>query len=350
VIGTKNVFQRIWASAVVAFLLFPQARLSGIADAKIDCGPVTNKSNDLPRIAAIGTNPAGTGAHAIAASLAAIGSKATPISVRVQPYNGPNAWMPLLQNAELEFGIMNILDASMAMSGTGNYEKPFPSVRVVSGGVFPFTAGMLVRDKSEIKQFTDLKGKRLAWDYGGHAINQTWLETMLEASGVKPADVVHVRVSNLNDGVRGVADGKVDASITGIGIALVEEVNATEPIRYLSLPNTDTAKAVLARYGASVVKQPQVTGVKGDTYVIGYPLHLVGSTKVSEKTVYTLVKAWWENMAELQTKHPLFKQWTKETQAITNFTVPYHPGAITFYKEMKLWTPMHEARHKEICQ
>ena len=90
--------------------------------------------------------------------------------------------------------------------------------------------------------------------------------------------------------------------------------------------------------------------MRGDTYVIGYPLHLVGSTNVNEKTVYTLVKAWWDNMAELQTKHPLLKQWTKETQAITNYTVPYHPGAIHFYKEMKLWTAKHEARQKEICQ
>ena len=40
--------------------------------------PVTNKSNALPRTAAIGTNPAGTGAHAIASGLAAVASKATP--------------------------------------------------------------------------------------------------------------------------------------------------------------------------------------------------------------------------------------------------------------------------------
>ena len=46
-----------------------------IAAAKVDCGPVTNKSNELPRVAAIGTNPAGTGAHAIAASLAAMGAR-----------------------------------------------------------------------------------------------------------------------------------------------------------------------------------------------------------------------------------------------------------------------------------
>lgn len=347
----KHASARLLTAMVFGFLLLPlwQQPVSA-ASAKIDCGPVTNKSGDLPRIAAIGTNPAGTGAHAIAASLAAVGSKATPISVRVQPYNGPNAWMPLLQNGEIEFGIMNILDASMAMTGTGSYEKPFPGVRVVSGGVFPFTVGILVRDKSDIKQFSDLKGKRVAWDYGGHAINQTWVEAMLEASGVKPADVNQVRVSNLNDGVRGVAEGKIDASITGIGIAVVEEANATEPIRLLSMPTTDAAKAVLAKYGAAIVKQPAATGVRGDTYVIGYPLHLVGSTKVSEKAVYTLVKAWWENLAELQTKHPLFKQWTKETQAILNFTVPYHPGAINFYKEMGVWTAKHEAHQKEICR
>lgn len=333
---------------ILAWASLNQAR--PVLGAKIDCGPVTNKGSDLPRIAAIGTNPAGTGAHAIAASLAAVGSKATPISVRVQPYNGPNAWMPLLHSGELEFGIMNILDSYMAMTGTGNYEKPFPSVRVVSGGVFPFTIGIIVRDKSDIKQFTDLKGKRVAWDYGGHAINQTWVNVMLEGSGVKTTDVVQVRVSNLNDGVRGVAEGKVDASITGIGIAIVEEANAAEPIRLLSMPNTDSAKAVLAKYGASIVKQPPATGVKGDTYVVGYPLHLVGSTKVSERTVYALVKAWWENMAELQTKHPLFKQWTKETQAITNFTVPYHPGATKFYTEMGVWTAKHDAHQKEICQ
>ena len=343
---------KYWGYVLVLliFLSMPRWEQGAIAAAKVECGPVTNKSNDVPRIAAIGTNPAGTGAHAIAASLAAIASKATPISVRVQPYNGPNAWMPLLQNGEIEFGIMNILDSYMAMTGTGNYEKPFPSVRVVSGGVFPFTAGTLVRDKSDIKQFSDLKGKRVAWDYGGHAINQTLLEAMLEAGGIKPTDFTQVRVSNLNDGIRGVADGKVDAAISAVGIAVVEEANATEPIRFLSLPDTDKAKASVARLGISIVKQTPATGIKGDTYVLGYPLQLVSSTKVSEKTVHTLIKAWWDNMAELQTKHPLLKHWTKETQAITNFTVPYHPGAMQFYKEVSVWTAKHDTREKEICK
>jgi TRAP transporter TAXI family solute receptor len=222
-------------------------------------------------------------------------------------------------------------------------------VRLISGGVFPFTAGLIVRDKSDIKQISDLKGKRVAWDYGGHAINQTWQNAVMEAGGLKPADVAQVRVSNLNDGVRNVPEGKVDAAFTAVGIGVVEEANAMEPIRFLGIPNTDAANKILARYGASVVKSGPGAGIKGDTYVIGYPLQLVSSAKVSDKTIATLLKAWWDNMAELQTIHPLLKRWTKETQALTNFTVPYHSGAVRFYKEIGIWSAKHDARTKEIC-
>jgi uncharacterized protein len=337
------------AKALILVLILQPWLLSGSADAKLDCGPVTNKSSDLPRTAAIGTNPAGTGAHALGSGLAAVASKATPISGKVQPYNGPNAWMPLLQNGELEMGIINILDSYMAATGTGNYKKAYPSIRVISGGVFPFTAGLLVRDKSDIKRVSDLKGKRMAWDFGGHAINQTWQNAMMEMEGVKPTDVAQVRYSNLNDGIRGVVEGKNDATISALGIGIVEEVNAMEPIRFLNLPNTENSNKILSKYGASVVKSDPATGVRGETHVIGYPLQLVSSTQVNDKTIATLLKGWWDNLAELQTIHPLFKRWTKETQAITNFTVPYHSGAIQFYKEVGVWTPKHDARMKEIC-
>jgi TRAP-type uncharacterized transport system substrate-binding protein len=184
--GRKSSVMKIGSKFGVALLFVGQVQ---IAEAKLDCGPSTNKSDALPRTAAIGTNPAGTGAHAIASALAAVASKATPIGGKVQPYNGPNAWMPLLESGEIEMGIINILDSHMAATGTGNYKSAYPSVRVISGGVFPFTAGLLIRDKLDVKQISDLKGKRLAWDYGGHAINQTWQNAVMEAGGLKPSDV-----------------------------------------------------------------------------------------------------------------------------------------------------------------
>ncbi len=345
----KRVHFALRISLALNFLLFINLPFHGRAWAKVDCGRVTNTSSDLPRTVAIASNLAGTGAHALASGLAAVASRATPIAAKVQPYNGPNAWMPLLESGEVEFGIINILDSYMASTGTGNYKKAYPMIRIVSGGVFPFTGSLMVRDKSEIKRPIDLKGKRMAWDFGGHAITQTWQNAAMEVSGLKPSDVVQVRFSNLNDAIRGVPEGKVDATFAAIGIGINEEANAMEPIRFLSLPVGDASNKILAKYGGTIVKQDPVTGIRSDTNVIGYPLHLASSTKVSERVVATLLKAWWDNHAELQSIHPQFKKWTKDVQAITNFTVPYHPGAVKFYRDAGVWTAKHDARMKEIC-
>jgi uncharacterized protein len=342
-----NIGLRI--SLALNFLFLAYFPIDQRAWAKVDCSPVTNTSNDLPRTVAIASNLAGTGAHALASGLSAVASRATPIAAKVQPYNGPNAWMPLLENGEIEFGIINILDSYMASTGTGNYKKAYPMIRIVSGGVFPFTGSLMVRDKSEIKRPSDLKGKRMAWDFGGHAITQTWQSAAMEVSGLKPSDVVQVRFSNLNDAIRAVPEGKVDVTFAAIGIGINEEANAMEPIRFLSLPANENSNKILAKYGASIVKQEPAAGIRGDTDVIGYPLHLASSTKVSDRTIVTLLKAWWDNHAELQSVHPQFKKWTKDVQAITNFTVPYHPGAVRFYREAGVWTGKHDARTKEIC-
>lgn len=340
---------RFIARYIIALLLVPQALLIDFANAKINCGPVVNKSNELPRSAAIGTSPAGTGAFSLGSGLAAVASKVTTIVAKVQPHAGPNTFVPLLESGELEFGIVNILDAHMAMTGTGTYSKAYPSLRVLTGGVFPFTGGIMVRDKSDIKQVSDLKGKRLAWDFGGHAVIQALLNAALETGGLKPSDIAQVRLTTSNDGIRGVADGKVDATYASLGTAINEEANAQEAVRFLNIPNTDANNKILGKLGASVVKADPATGIRGDTHIVGYPLHLLTTTKVNERTVSAMLKAWWDNYAELQTIHPLFKQFTKDVQAITNFTIPYHSGSVKFYKEVGVWTAKHDARTKEIC-
>ena len=344
--GIQGCFKKPLAFAAVVVFLAGQIQF---AEAKLDCSPTVNTSNDLPRTVAIASNLPGTGAHSMASGLAAVASKVTPIATKVQPYNGPNAWMPLLESGEVEFGFINILDAHMAATGTGNYRKAYPTIRIAAGGVFPFTGSIMVRDKSDIKRPSDLKGKRMAWDFGGHAITQTWQNAAMEVSGIKPSDVTQVRFSNLNDAIRAVPEGKVDATFAAIGIGINEEANAMEPIRFLSLPPGDASNKILAKYGASIVRQDPTAGIRGDTDVIGYALHVATSTKINERTVSTLLKAWWDNIAELQTIHPQFKKWTKDTQAITNFTVPYHSGAVKFYKEAKVWTASQDARTKEVC-
>ena len=255
-----------------------------------------------------------------------------------------------MESGEVEFGIINILDSYMAATGTGNYKKPYPTIRVVAGGVFPFTAGLIVRDKSEIKQISDLKGKRMAWDYGGHAINQTWQLAVMEAGGLKPSRHRSGEESRTSTTASALCP-KAKSMRRLLPSASVSTRRPTRWSRsdFSAYAISKGANKILAKYGASVVKSEPAAGIKGDTYVIGYPLQLVSSAQVNDRTISVMLKAWWDNLPELETIHPLFKKWKKEHQALTNYTVPYHSGAVKFYQEAGVWSAKQEARAKEIC-
>ncbi len=71
---------------------------------------------------------------------------------------------------------------------------------------------------------------------------------------------------------------------------------------------------------------------------MAYDFYLVGAGKMSDETAYQIVKCLWENDKELGTIHVRLKDWTKDRFVSTKATVPYHTGAIKFYKEMGVWT------------
>ena len=68
----------------------------------------------LPKSAVIGTNTPGTVFYALAGGLAKVASEAGPVQTTVQPYTGTSTFLPLLDNGELDFGIVNGVDMGMA--------------------------------------------------------------------------------------------------------------------------------------------------------------------------------------------------------------------------------------------
>jgi len=53
---------------------------------------------------------------------------------------------------------------------------------------------------------------------------------------------------------------------------------------------------------------------------------------------YTLIKTWAEHWKELEPIHPQFRGWRPEVFVQDFATIPYHPGAIKFYKEKGMWS------------
>ena len=74
-----------------------------------------------------------------------------------------------------------------------------------------------------------------------------------------------------------------------------------------------------------------------------YPIQMGVSAKLSENDVYTIMKAIYENYEQLADVHAWGADWTPENYVVENFQVPYHDGAVKFYKEAGLWTDAAEA-------
>jgi uncharacterized protein len=71
--------------------------------------------------------------------------------------------------------------------------------------------------------------------------------------------------------------------------------------------------------------------------MIAYDTYLSAGKNVPDHVVEAALKAIWENVDQLGPIHPMLREWTRERAVDAAVTIPYHPGAIRFYKERAVW-------------
>src|SRR5262249_44164314 len=108
----------------------------------------------LPKSAVIGTNTPGTVFYALAGGLAKVASESGAVQLTLQTYAGTSAFLPRLDNGELDFGIVNGVDMGMAYQAPqklkvgGKHDSPPASnTRLVMRGP-PLIIGLPVKKGS----------------------------------------------------------------------------------------------------------------------------------------------------------------------------------------------------------
>ena len=94
-----------------------------------------------PRLVSIGTPPPGSLLYAVGSGLAKVVSGGAPFQMTVQPYSGTSTFFPIVNNGEVDFGVVNAVDLGMAYVGPERLKvggrNPFPhtpSARLVMRG------------------------------------------------------------------------------------------------------------------------------------------------------------------------------------------------------------------------
>jgi uncharacterized protein len=315
-------------------------------------------AQQLPKSVTIGTNPAGTVFYALAGGLASIISNSAPFPAVIQPYTGTSTFLPLLDNGEIDFGIINAVEMNLAYQGPARFKvsgrNPLPHVpntRLIMRGS-PLQVSLVVRRDSTVKTIHDVKGKRVTGEYPANIAIWFHVFTGLASGGLTWNDVKVVPVPAVNEGVDAVVQGRADVSNHAIGAAKIKEADASVGVRFVSLDcspqGEERVKNAVPGYYVTTIKSGSSTGVVGDTCVLTYDIYLVGHKALRGEVVQAALKSIWDNVDKLPPLHANFKDWTRERAASADVTIPYHPAAVQFYKEKGTWSAKMDEAQKRL--
>lgn len=238
---------------------------------------------------------------------------------------------------ELEFGVAQSDWQHHAYNGTSKFEKQgkFEKLRAVFA-VHPEPFTLIVRKGTGIAKFEDLKGKKVNIGNAGSGQRAT-MEVVMDAFGLKKSDFAVAAELKGSEMAQAVCDGKIDAMIYTIGhpAAAVTEAATTCDIELVNVSGAPIDKLIADNpyYRSATIPGGMYKGTDNEVNTFGVGATFVTSADVSEKVVYTVVKAVFDNFNEFRKLHPAFAN-LKEAEMISDgLSAPVHAGAVKYYKE-----------------
>jgi len=131
-------------------------------------------------------------------------------------------------------------------------------------------------------------------------------------------------------------DKHIDAFFVTAGIpnAAITDVAVMHSIRILSIPS-DKVSQLTKKYpflSPAVIPANTYKNQPSEVKTVAVAAVLISSSELKEDVVYKLTKALFDNQAELAVAHAKGKELNIKT-AVTGVSIPFHPGAIKYYKE-----------------
>ena len=263
-----------------------------------------------------------------------LNSKLTMSDLTVESTGASKANVNLITDGEAEMAILQSDVVSYAHTGTNTFaETGVEDSALWVAGLYNETVQIIAT--KDITDVSQLKGKTVCMgDVGsGTRVNA---EQVLAAYGMT-ADDVNAVSGSFQDGVDGIKDGKVDAAFTvaGAPTTAITDLATTNEFNMLSL--TDEALSYIGENFPFLVQDnlPAGTynGIDQETKCVAVQAALVASKDVSEDVVYELLKTMFDSKSDLEQAHAKF-QFLDPEYAVSGASVPLHPGAEKFYKEI----------------
>lgn len=197
---------------------------------------------------------------------------------------------------------------------------------------------LVTKDGSGITKVADLKGKRVSMGSAGSGTEIIGNRT-LEAYGLDPAKDIQRERLGVADSANSLRDNRIDAFFWsgGLPTATVLDLANSTKLKFIDL-NEGIAK-MASTYGPFYVPVKIPAGVYKDNpevNVSGVVNLLVVSAKFDAAFAKAILTTMFDNKSDLEVVHSEAKNLKLET-ATVGAPIPFHEGAIDFYKSKGVW-------------
>jgi len=308
----------------------------------------------LPESIAVGTSSIGSAVYVVAAGATDFISKYTPMSATVEAVGGSDANARALSAGKVDASFLNSFAAANAFQGTLQFaEEGKIPIRLLAQGYSSFR-GLVATPGSGIKSGADLKGKKLIAKRKALAELEMVADAILKAYGIDKADVTYIETAQTPEAVDALRAGTVDASIFPAGYPNpnLTELSETVGLTFVSFPE-DKMEIILKELGPAFFSDVTPAGTyKGQDEDVHWPaltMTFATTEGFPEEAAYQVVKAVMGHYDEFKLVHHSATFFTPE-RSLAHFGVPFHPGAIRYYKEIGAWTPNNEQTQESLLK
>ncbi len=268
------------------------------------------------------------------------GKKEHGIRCSVESTGGSVYNINAIAGGELDMGVAQSDVQFQAYNGTGKFEKDgaqkdLRSVFAVHSE--PFT--VVARTDSGIKNFMDLKGKRVNIGNPGSGQRNT-IEVLMGKMGWTKDDFKLASELKAAEMSAALCDNKIDAFVYMVGVpnGSIKEATTTCDAIIANVDGEVVDKLIADNpyFRAATIPGGIYRGTDEDANTFGVAATFVSSAKVSEDVIYQVVKAVFENFDSFKKLHPAFANLKKEEMIKEGLSAPLHDGAIKYYKEAGL--------------
>ena len=262
-------------------------------------------------------------------------SKIQNMNVTAQATGASVENLKLIGQKEAELAIVQNDMTDYAYNGTEAFkDSKIANVRVIAN-LYPEVIQIVSSADSGIKTLTDIKGKKFSVGAPGSGVEAN-ARQLLDVMGMTYNDF-SANYLSFAESADSLKDNHIDGFlfVSGIPNAAIQDTATTSSLNFVSIPD-DVIKKLIDKYPfftEIVIPAGTYKGQTADVKTVAMKATLVAGAEVSEQVIYSITKALFENQPELASAHAKGAELSLEN-AVNGVSVPFHPGAEKYYKEV----------------